>query len=158
MASPKSKTRSSRGLDGYLELIRAFPLRPIRTERELDRATNVINVLLDRGRLTSAEEDYLDVLSDLVERYEDKHHRIATAGLTDAEMLAHLLEAKDVTQAEVARATGIRESRISEVLSGKRQLTRNQIGKLAAYFWVSPAVFLPVGPFRPRPDPDEENL
>jgi HTH-type transcriptional regulator/antitoxin HigA len=143
MASAKSKTRSSKALDGYLELIYAFPLRPIRSERELDRAIHVINALLDRGRLTSAEEDYLEVLSDLVERYEDRHHRIPTADLSDAEMLGHLLEAKDATQAEVARATGIRESRICEVLSGKRNLTRTQIGKLSAYFRVSPAVFLP---------------
>jgi HTH-type transcriptional regulator/antitoxin HigA len=150
MASPKSKTRSRKTLDSYLELIHAFPLRPIRSDRELNRAITVINALLDRSRLTTAEEDYLEVLSDLVERYEDRHHRIATADLTDAEMLEHLLEAKEVTQAEVARATGIRESRISEVISGKRQLTRTQIGKLAAYFCVSPAVFLPVGVGRPR--------
>jgi HTH-type transcriptional regulator/antitoxin HigA len=143
MVSPKSKAGSSKALDGYLELIHAFPLRPIRSERELDRAIYVINALLDRGRLTSAEEDYLEVLSDLVERYEDRHHQRPTADLSDAEMLGHLLEAKEVTQAEVARATGMRESRISEVLSGKRTLTRTQIGKLAAYFRVSPAVFLP---------------
>ena len=41
----------------------------------------------------------------------------------------------------MARATGIAESRISEVLSGKRQLTE-QIMKLAAYFHVQPGVFL----------------
>jgi plasmid maintenance system antidote protein VapI len=56
-----------------------------------------------------------------------------------------MIAQKDVTQAEVARATGVRESRISEVLSGKRKLTRTQITKLAAYFHVSPAVFLPAG-------------
>jgi HTH-type transcriptional regulator/antitoxin HigA len=142
MASLNSKTRSSNARYSYLELIQAFPLHPIRSEKELDRATAVINALLDRSQLSPAEEDYLDVLGDLVERYEDKHHRIPTADLTDAEMLEHLLEAKGVTQAEVARATGIRESRISEVRSGKRQLTRAQISKLAAYFHVSPAVFL----------------
>ena len=146
MAGSKTKTRHSKSLDDYLELVRAFPLRPIRTEKELDRAIAIINALLDRGRLTAAEEDYLDVLGDLVERYEDKHHPIPTDDLSEAEMLAHLIEAKDVTQAEVARATGIRESRVSEVLSRKRKLTRTQITKLAAYFRVSPAVFLPAGP------------
>ena len=145
MAGPKTKKRHCKSLDGYLELVRAFPLRPIRTEKELDRAIAVIDALLDRGRLTAAEDDYLDVLGDLVERYEDKHHPIPTDDLTDAEMLKHLIEAKDVTQAEMARATGIRESRISELLSGKRKLTRTHITKLAAYFRVSPAVFLPVG-------------
>jgi HTH-type transcriptional regulator/antitoxin HigA len=125
-----------------LALIRRFPLRPITSEAELDRATAVMNSLLDRD-LDPAEDDYLDVLSDLIERYEDKHHPIPTDDLTDAEMLEHLIEAKGVTQVQAARGAGIAESTISEVLAGKRQLTRSQIQKLAAYFHVSPAVFLP---------------
>ncbi len=126
----------------YMALIRLFPLRPITSEKELDRATTVVNGLLDRDDLDPGEEDYLDVLSDLVERYEEKHHQIPIDDLSDGEMLEHLIEAKGVTQVVVARATGIRESRISEVLSGKRKMTRTQIAKLAAYFRVSPAVFL----------------
>ena len=81
------------------------------------------------------------MLGDLVERYENKYHAIAD--VSDADVLEHLLEARGVTQAAVARATGIAESRLSEVLRGKRQLTRTQITKLAAYFHVGPAVFLP---------------
>ncbi len=64
----------------------------------------------------------------------------------DGTAKSFLIDQKEVTQAEVARATGIRESRISEVLSAKRKLTRTQITKLAAYFRVSPAVFLPAAP------------
>jgi HTH-type transcriptional regulator / antitoxin HigA len=141
MASPTTKTRSARTLNGYLKLVRLFPLRPIRSEAELDRATTVIHSLLDRDQLSAAEQDYLDVLGDLVERYETQHHPIGD--VSDADVLEHLLEAKGVTQAAVARATGIAESRLSEVLRGKRQLTRAQITKLAAYFHVGPAVFLP---------------
>jgi len=107
----------------------------------LERAIGVINALLDRERLSPAEEDYLDVLGDLVERYEDVHYPIED--VSDAGMLEHLIEAKGVTQAAVAQATGIAPSRISEVLAGKRKLTREQITKLAAYFHVSPAAFLP---------------
>jgi HTH-type transcriptional regulator/antitoxin HigA len=55
------------------------------------------------------------------------------------------MEAKGVTQMELSRATGIARSRISELLASKRKLNRHQIVKLAAYFHVSPAVFLPVG-------------
>jgi HTH-type transcriptional regulator/antitoxin HigA len=125
----------------YLALIRQFPLRPITSEAELDRATAVMNGLLDRDR-DSAEEDYLDVLGDLIERYEAKHQPIHTDDLTDAEMLEHLIEAKGVTQAEAARGAAIAESTVSEVLAGKRRLTRRQIEKLAAYFHVAPAAFL----------------
>src|SRR6266852_4255787 len=77
----------------YLVLIRRFPLRPIQSEAELDHATAVMNSLLDRD-LDPAEDDYLDVLSDLIERYEDKYHPIPIDDLTDAEMLEHLIEAK----------------------------------------------------------------
>jgi len=124
----------------YLALIQRCPLRPITSEAELDRATAVMNSLLDRD-LNRAEDDYLDVLSDLIERYEDKHHPIDD--VAEEEMLGFLIEQKGVTQAHAARATGIAESRISEVLARKRRLTRVQIEKLAAYFHVSPAVFMP---------------
>ncbi len=126
----------------YLTLIRRFPLRPIRSEAELDRAQAVIDELLDHGRLDPAEQDYLDVLGDLVEHYEDAQHAIAIDDLSDADMLEHLIEAKGVTQAEVARSTGIAESRISEVLSARRRLTREQVEQLAIYFHVPPGVFL----------------
>ncbi len=42
----------------YLELIRAFALRPIRSEAELDAAIVVIDSLLDRKRLAEVELDY----------------------------------------------------------------------------------------------------
>ena len=125
--------------DRYVELIRQFPLRPIRSDDELDEAIRVVDSLVGRPALAPEEQDYLLVLSDLVERYEAEAHPIAP--LSDADMLQHLIEAKGVPQTEVARATGIADSTISEVLSGKRSLNRTHIGKLARYFAVSPEVF-----------------
>lgn len=54
----------------YLALVRNFPLRPIRSEEALDRAIAVVDDLLDKDDLTQDEQDYLDVLGDLVEEYE----------------------------------------------------------------------------------------
>src|SRR5262249_49540568 len=141
-AGGKTKGSTKRSNDTYLELVRRCPLRPIRTEAELDRAQAIINELLDRDRLDAGEDDYLDVLSDLVERYEDKAHPIPTDDLTEAEMLEHLIEARGVKQVDVARGAGIAESTLSEVLAGKRKLTRGQVEKLARYFHVEPGVFL----------------
>ena len=72
----------------YMELIRAFPLRTIRTDLELDRAIKVVDRLTDRGvnGLTADENAYIDVLSDLIEKYEDKHHAIEESTLV--QMLA----------------------------------------------------------------------
>lgn len=136
----RGPVRTKRVPDRYLHLIQRFPLRPIASEIELERALAVIHELLDRDDLEPEEGDYLDVLSDLVERYEDKAHKIPD--VSEAEMLRFMVDQKGVKQVEVARRTGIAESTLSEVLAGKRQLTRNQIEKLARYFCVPPSVFL----------------
>ncbi|MBY0526361.1 MAG: helix-turn-helix domain-containing protein [Gemmataceae bacterium] len=132
-------TRTDRGQSKYLALIRRFPLRPIRSDKELDSAVETIHSLIDRDSLDPAEEDYLEVLGDLVQRYEAEEHPMAP--VSDADLLAHLIEAKQVTQTQVATTTGIAESTISEVLSGKRGLSRRHIGALASFFHISPAAF-----------------
>lgn len=133
------KTVYGKSKDIYLELINRFPLRRLRTEKELDEAIAVIDSLLDKDTLNRAEEDYLDALSDFVHKYETEEQQIPTT--SDAEVLRHLLESQEVTQADVAKATRIAESTISEVLSGKRTLNRNHIAKLSRYFHVEPSVF-----------------
>jgi HTH-type transcriptional regulator / antitoxin HigA len=126
--------------DHYLDLIRRFPLRPLRTEADLDAAVAVIDELIDRAALTAPEQDYLDVLSDLVETYEAEMIPMRPVG--DAELLRFLIEHKSVSQTEAASGAGIAESTISEVLAGKRKLNRGQIAKLARYFDLDPGVFL----------------
>ena len=123
----------------YLDLVRQFPLRPIRSERELERAIEVIDSLIDRPSLSSDKRDYLNVLSDLVATYEDQHY--PRPKISDARMLRHLIDAKGVSQTEVAQATGIANSTISAVLKGTRELTRAHISQLARYFRIEPGVF-----------------
>ena len=153
-----ARTKAPWKADRYLELVHRFPLRPIRSDKELDHAIHVLDSLLDRTRLEPEEKDYLDVLSDQIERYEDTD--VQVPGASDAEVLQHLIEAKGVTQAEVAKSAGISESTISEVLSGKRTLNRQHLGKLSRYFRVSAGVFTfcayptpesPAPPSRARP-------
>jgi HTH-type transcriptional regulator / antitoxin HigA len=142
---PKTKDTSSssavygKSEDRYLELVRQFPLRPLRSDADLDAAVAVVDSLIDQEALSVAEQDYLDVLSDLVEAYEAEVVPIKPVG--DADMLRFLIEQKGVTQSEVAKKAGIAESTISEVLAGKRKLNRTQIGKLARYFHVGPGAF-----------------
>ncbi|MGO8689936.1 MAG: helix-turn-helix domain-containing protein [Thermoguttaceae bacterium] len=131
--------RRGNARDGYLALVVEFPLRPIRSDRELGKAVRMVDSLLDRRKLAPEEDDYLEVLGDLIERYEGEAHPMAP--VSDAEMLRHLIEAKGVSQTEISAATGIADSTISELLKGKRRLNRGHIGKLARYFNVSPDVF-----------------
>ena len=109
------------------------------TAGDLHAAVEMIDSLRDRPKLTPAEQDYLDVLSDLVEEYENEHVPIRPIG--DADLLRFLIEQKGVTQLAVATGPGIVESTISEVLAGKRELNRSQIVKLSRYFYVEPGRF-----------------
>ena len=135
-----SEKNRGKTADTYLKLILRFPLRSLRTDADLQQAIDVMNELLDRPQRDEGEDDYLDVLSDLVEKYEREHHPIAPAG--DGAMVRFLLDLRELSQVGLARQTGIAESTISAVISGRRQLSRRHIGILAGFFQVEPAVFL----------------
>ncbi|MBX3425314.1 MAG: helix-turn-helix domain-containing protein [Pirellulales bacterium] len=124
--------------DAYLECVKSFPLRTISSDEHLAAAHEVIDRLLDKERLNDGESAYLDALVELAARYEDEHHQIPPA--SDAEMLRHLLEAKDVTAALLSRETGVHKSAISEVLSGKKDFSKAMIRKFAEYFEVDVSV------------------
>ena len=96
--------RRGNARDRYLDLVVQFPLRPIRSDEELEEAVRMVDSLLDRRDLAPEEEDYLEVLGDLIERYEGEAHPMAP--VSDAEMLRHLIEAKGVSQTEISSGHG----------------------------------------------------
>ena len=126
------------GRDIYLKLVTAFPLASIKSAEHLRAAQKVMDQLLAQGELKAGAEMYLDALSDLVAAYEDEHFVIEPA--SDAEMLRHLMEAKGVTQAQLSRDTTVPKSTISEILAGKKHLSRQMIRKFADYFEVDTSV------------------
>jgi HTH-type transcriptional regulator/antitoxin HigA len=122
----------------YMELVERFPLKSVRNERQLKAAQRVMDEILKMPRMTKGVLEYLDALSDLVMAYENAQHAIPAA--SDAEMLRHLMDAKQVSQTQLHKATGIAMSSISEVLSGRRRFSKDMIAKLAEYFRVNKGV------------------
>jgi len=134
MATKKAFAIKKKDQDSYLQLVLGFPLVSIQSEEHLDEAQAVMDRLLAKARLAPGEQLYLDALSDLVAVYEDEHHAIAPA--SDADMLRHLMDARDVNQAQLSREAGIAKSTLSEILAGKKVFSRKVIRKLADYFRV----------------------
>lgn len=124
--------------DSYLEWVLALPLASIKSDEHLAEAQAVMDRLLAGGELDHGEETYLDALSDLAATYEDAHHAIEPA--SDADMLRYLLDAKGVTPAQLSKETRLAKSSLSEVLVGKKQLSRQMIRKLADFFHVDVSV------------------
>ena len=132
----------------YLKLIRRYPLRPIRSDEELDRAIAMVDALGSRIKdLTPDERDYLDVLADLVEKYETE--RYPEPEVDPLAMIRELIAARGITQADVARETGIAESMLSEILKGKRRWAARRSRRFPASSMSIPACSSPMGS-RPR--------
>jgi HTH-type transcriptional regulator/antitoxin HigA len=127
-------------MKAYQELLQEYAPRPIRNEKTCKNTLRTIDELMKRPRLSRAENELLDVLVALVEQYESSDY--PTPANPPDRMLAHLIESKDVSQADVAAATGIPRSTLSAVLTKRRGISKNSALKLAAYFGVSPSVFL----------------
>lgn len=127
--------------DSYLKLVRAVPLRPLKSRREYHLALDMAKSLMlhDERSLDSGESDYLDVLSTLIERYETAFHPIPQVGAVDA--LKHLMEAHSMTINDLGNVIG-HQPTASQIVNGKREMSKLVIIKLAQHFDVSPATFL----------------
>ncbi len=116
------------------------PLRPIRTEADYDAALAEVERYFDKEPARGAPEaDRFELLGILLAKYEDEHFPIAAP--TPVEALRFRMEHGGKTQADLADLLGSR-SRASEILSGKRDLTLDQIRKLHREWRIPVAVLV----------------
>jgi antitoxin component HigA of HigAB toxin-antitoxin module len=118
----------------YEKLVRRFPLRPIRNEKENDRAAEICDELTGQiGKLAPGERDYLEVLSDLIAKYETKWDD-EIGERSPRELIEYLMEQNSLAQKDLVFEFG-GASRVSEFLSGERNaLSLEQAKKLAKRF------------------------
>jgi HTH-type transcriptional regulator / antitoxin HigA len=129
--------------DDYLELVKQFPLRVIRNERELDAATKVGLRVAAKGEaaLSEGQTEYLDVLDRLIEDYEDAFHGMPADDATPLERLRSLVEEAGLSASDLGRLLGNR-SLGSLLLTGRRELSKAHVRLLAEYFKVDAGYFL----------------
>src|SRR5712692_3593089 len=123
----------------YRSLVERFLPVPIHSREQLEETENAIGELLAVHQRTPAQYTFLELLSMLVSEWEDANVKIPR--LTGRELLEVLIEERGLRQKDLIPVFGT-ESIVSEVLSGKRQMNLHQITGLAAFFYVSAAVFL----------------
>jgi HTH-type transcriptional regulator/antitoxin HigA len=98
-----------------------------------------IEALLEREEeLTGAERELLALMTLLVESYESKHYELAHA--SPVAVLRFLIDQQSLRQKDLADVFGT-PSIVSEVLSGKRELNKEQIRRLSERFHLSPELF-----------------
>lgn len=120
-------------------LVQSLP-SVIETEEQYDRMMAQVEPLFDRGENLTPEEDVLfDLLVHLIQEYEEKHYQLNAA--TPRAILIDIMGSRNKTQADIAKVIGSR-SRASEIISGKREISKEQAKLLAEYFNVSVELFI----------------
>src|SRR5437899_1004597 len=112
--------------NNYLDLVRHFPLRPIRGKAEYDRAMD-LTARADAG-LSADENDYADVLARLVRDYDQEHstllrERAIGRGPSPLEILKYLMEEHGMNTVSLRKMVG-GSGQASLILSGKLELSK----------------------------------
>ena len=112
----------------------------IRTEEEYHRLLAAAAALMDKPEDEMSEEKgrLLELLSILIDEYETRAHPLPKA--KPHKMLAYLLEEKNMKPSELWSV--LPKSRVSEILNGKRGISKAQAKQLAELFRVPVELFL----------------
>lgn len=122
----------------YAKLLAEVLPHVIHTEEENNRCTTVIEILLGKSNRTPEEKRLTELLTLLIEDFEEKHYSLPAA--TPLDILRHLMESNGLRQVDLIDVFGT-ASVASEVLKGKRALSKSHIQKLSERFHVSPELF-----------------
>jgi len=132
-------TAAAQALD-YASVVAKYPPRVIRTEAENEHFTCVLYELDQRSEsLTEPERDFAELLTLLIEDFESKHYELPKASPVD--VLRFVMDQHGLKQRDLLDVFGS-PSVASEVLSGKRELSKEHIRKLASRFSLSADLFL----------------
>lgn len=130
---------SARAIPDYPKLLAKYPPRVIRSEAENERFIRVLQDLDSRhSSLTRAERELADLITLLVENFEEQHYQLPKASPLEA--VRFLMDQHNLRQKDMLDVFGTR-SVASEVLSGKRELSKEHIRRLSERFSVPVEIF-----------------
>ena len=113
----------------------------IESDDEYQRMLGALEALMDKDDDTMSPEDgrLLTLLAMLIEEYEDRNIPLPRA--EPHKMVKYLIEERGLEQKDLWPVVGSK-SRVSEILAGKRAITKDQAKNLAAFFHVPVELFI----------------
>ncbi|WP_404790409.1 type II toxin-antitoxin system HigA family antitoxin [Altericista sp. CCNU0014] len=131
--------------EAYGALLTKYLPMPITSEDDNKRALEVVQTLMAIQNRSPEENSLLELLVQLIERFEDEHYSfdVASQGdlATPRSILLHLMEEHDLKQADLVGIIGSRGV-VSEVVNGKRDISKAQASALAQLFHVDVGLFI----------------
>jgi len=125
----------------YGKLLSKTLPKVIETKAENERMLAAVESLLEKGEdaLTPEEDALLELLTGLIHDFESKAYPIPKS--EPHEIVAYLLEVRGLQPSDLWPVLGSK-SRVSEILSGKRSISKEQAKKLAEFFRVGVELFI----------------
>lgn len=115
-------------------------IRPIKTEADYKEALELLEELIDaEPAANTPETEQLDILSSLIERYEENKYKIDAPNAVEA--IKFVMEQRNLEPKDLIPFIGSK-SRVSEVLSGKRSLSIEMIRSLESGLGIPSKVLL----------------
>lgn len=129
-------------LKRYGRLLAKAAPRVIATEEENGRAIAIVESLVQKGELsmTPEEDALLDLLTNLIRDYEAMAYPRREES-SPHEMVAFLLEQRGLAPKDLWPVIGSK-GRVSEILAGRRSISKEQAKKLAEFFQVRADLFI----------------
>ncbi|MBD2777617.1 helix-turn-helix domain-containing protein [Iningainema tapete] len=135
-----TKSFQNENIEEYIRLLAETLPRVIDTEQEYERLLKEARTLMALGEnLTAEQAEVLQLLAILIEQYEDEHYQLQAA--TPHEILNELMLVRGLKQKDLLEIFGAKGI-TSEVVNGKRGISKSQAKALGEFFHVSPALFL----------------
>jgi HTH-type transcriptional regulator/antitoxin HigA len=127
-------------MTAYDSLLLELRPRPIRSTSAYRKALGHVERLMSKPFPSPAESEMVELLSTLIEQFEAVEH--PTPECSPAQMLEHLLEVRGLSKAQLARDAAIPRSVITNVLAGRRAISKATALKLARFFRVPVHLFI----------------
>lgn len=125
----------------YAGLVAMYPPRPLRDRVDERNVEEIIDALAGHA-LSEDQEDYLDLLSDLLLKYQDEQRRSNRGNRSVHARLRYLLNESGTSATKLAKLLGCSQPLVSLILNGKRELSKDSIKRLSAYFRLDASYFL----------------
>ncbi|MEG4517614.1 MULTISPECIES: transcriptional regulator [unclassified Microcoleus] len=123
----------------YSKLLAEIAPRAIETEEEYDRLLAVAERLTFAKNRTPEERVLYKLLVTLIEVYERENYPMDKS--EPHEILQHIMESSGTRQADLVGIIGS-SGVVSEVVNGKRAISKAQAKALGDYFKISPSLFI----------------
>lgn len=120
---------------------KGIQVQPIRSEQDHDRVLARIDELMG-AKFGTPEGDELDILATLVDAYEEKHFPMDAPDPVSA--IQFRMEQQGLTRKDLEPMIGSR-ARVSEVMTGKRQLTLAMVRRVKAGLGISADLLVGTG-------------